>query len=194
MKRLIYKSIVAFVIIGLISFLIIETLIIAHGRNMSIEKVDYIIILGARLYGDIPSPSLLERLIVSRDYLLENDEVMVVVSGGQGIDEYIPEAQAMAKYLIDNDINEDRIIIEDKSTTTFENLQFSLQKIKERNEVDNFKVLLATNRYHIFRAKFLSKRLGMKAYGLPAKIPPTTIIHSYIREYFAVIKSSIFDR
>ncbi|MDR7870745.1 MAG: YdcF family protein [Tissierellaceae bacterium] len=143
---------------------------------------------------NVPSPALLERLKVAKDYLTENEDVKVVVSGGQGEDEYIPEAEAMSNYLINNGINESRIIIENKSTSTFENLQFSLDTIREFDEKEDLDVLIVTNKYHLFRAKFLAKRLDMNPYGLPAKIPPTIVILSYIREYFAVVKSFIFDR
>ena len=194
MKKIIYKIFIFLGIIVLTSFLIIEGLIFIEGSKKTIEKVDYVIILGARLYGDIPSPALLERLEVAKDYLIENKDVKVVVSGGQGIDEYIPEAQAMEKYLVDSGIENNKIIVEDKSTSTFENLQFSLNKVKDIDNNENLKVLIATNRYHIFRAKFLAKRLGMNPYGLPAKIPLSIIVQSYIREYFAVIKSLIFDK
>lgn len=188
------KIITTLALIVLVSFLIIEGLIIIEGSRKTAEKVDYVIVLGARLYGDEPSPALLERLKVAKDYLDEDKNVKVIVSGGQGSNEDIPEACAMEKYLVDNGIDKDRIIIEDKSTSTFENLQFSLEKIKQIDNKEDIKVLIATNKYHIFRAKFLAKRLGMIPYGLPAKIPMSIIVQQYIREYFAVIKSFFFDK
>lgn len=194
MIKNISKILIILIVIGLASFLIIEGLILMEGSKSPTNKVDYVIILGARLYGSVPSPALSERLKVAKDYLTDNEDVKVVVSGGQGEDEYIPEAEAMAKYLINNGIDEGRIIIEDKSTSTFENLQFSLETIRENDDKDDLQVLVVTNKYHIFRAKFLAKRLGMNPYGLPAKIPPTIVVQSYIREYFAVIKSFLFDR
>ncbi|NMA01563.1 MAG: YdcF family protein [Clostridia bacterium] len=194
MKNIILRILVILILIGLASVIIIEGLILNEGSKKATNQVDYVIILGARLYGDIPSPALLERLKVAKDYLIENKEVKVVVTGGQGIDEKIPEAQAMAKYLVANGIEENRIIIEDKATNTFENLKFSLDRLREFDDKENLKVLIVTNKHHIFRAKFLAKRLGMDPDGLPAKIPPTIIFQSYLREYLAVIKSLIFDR
>ena len=194
MKKIVLRVITILISIILISFIIIEGLIIIEGRNISTKKVDYVIVLGARLYGDIPSPSLQERLNAAGEYLIENNDIKVVVSGGQGIDEDVSEAQAMKKYLVDNGIENDRIILEDKSTTTFENLKFSLDKIREVDDKENISVLIATNRYHIFRSKLLAKRLGAIPYGLPAKTPPTTVLFSYVREYFAVIKSLLFDK
>lgn len=194
MKKTIFRILIIIALIVLLSFIIIEGLIIIEGSKIESEKVDYVIILGARLYGDIPSPALMERLKTAKDYLIENEDVMVIASGGQGMDEYIPEARAMEKYLVDNGVENNRIIIEDESTSTFENLKFSLDKVKDIEKNENIKVLIVTNRYHIFRAKFLAKRLGMIPYGLPAKIPLAIVVQSYIREYFAVIKSFIFDK
>lgn len=194
MKKIVLRLITILISIVLISFIIIEGLIIIEGRNISTKKVDYVIVLGARLYGDIPSPSLQERLNAAREYLIENNDIKVVVSGGQGIDEDVSEAQAMKKYLVDNGIENDRIILEDKSTTTFENLKMSVDKIMEVYDKENLSVLIATNRYHVFRSKLLAKRLGLMPYGLPAKTPPTTVLFSYVREYFAVIKSLLFDK
>lgn len=192
------KKIVFFVIIIIsslfLSFIIIESLILIEGGKIPTEKVDYVIVLGARLYGDIPSPSLLERLKVATEYLKENEDVKVIVSGGQGIDEDVSEAYAMKKYLIDNGIGNNRIIEEDKSTTTFENLSMSLDKIREIDNKEDLRILIATNKYHIFRSKILAKRLGVIPHGLPAKIPPTVMIQSYIREYLAVIKSFFLDK
>lgn len=194
MKASVYKLIIIMVLVFLCSVVIIEGLIIIEGNKKQSEEVDYLIILGARLYGKIPSPALLERLKVASEYLKDHKDVKIVVSGGQGLDEDIPEALAMSKYLKDDGIEADRIIIEDKSTSTFENLKFSLDRIRETDNRDNIKVLIATNKYHVFRSKLLAKRLGMVPYGLPAKIPPTVVLSSYIREYFAVIKSFFYDR
>ena len=194
MKKIITRILTILIIIGAASFIMIEALILIEGSKKPANRVDYVFVLGARLYGSVPSPALRERLDAVSDYLTENEDVKVVVSGGQGEDEDIPEAEAMAKYLVNNGIKENRIILENQSTSTFENLQFSLDTIREFDDKEDLDVLIVTNKYHIFRAKFLAKRLGMNPYGLPAKIPPTIVIQSYIREYFAVVKSFIFDR
>ena len=194
MKSIIYKVSISFIILTILSFLLIHGLIFTNGNKKSEAKVDYLIILGARLYGDIPAPALLERLKTSRDYLIENKDIKVIVSGGQGIDELIPEAHAMKKYLVDNGIESDRIIVEDKSTSTYENLLYSLEILEEIDGRENLRILIATNKHHIFRAKLIAKRLGVEPYGLPAEIPPSILVKSYMREYFAVIKSLMFDR
>lgn len=193
-KILIYKLIKILFLIFLFSIIIVEALILIAGNKVESRQVDYLIVLGARLYGETPSPSLLERLKMAKEYLDEYQSVKVVVSGGQGADEDVSEGYAMSRYLIENGIDRDRIIIEDKSTSTFENLKFSLEKIRKTDDKKNIEVLITSNKYHIFRSKLLAKRLGMVPYGLAAEIPPTTILSSYIREYFAVIKSLFYDK
>ena len=194
MKKVLIRATAIILSIFAISFLFIESLILVEGNKTATEEVDYIIILGARLYGSIPSPALLERLKAAEKYLNENADLKVVVSGGQGSDEHITEALAMAQYLMDKGIESNRIIIEDKSTNTFENLKMSLDSIRQNDNREDLKILIVTNKYHIFRSKLLAKRLGVIPYGLPAKIPPTIVLHSYIREYFAVLKSFLFDK
>lgn len=176
------------ILIFIVSFVMVEVLIITNGKIASKEEVDYVIVLGAKLFGDIPSPALKERLIVAKDYLASNSDTKVVVSGGQGPDESISEAKAMKKYLVDNGVSEERILIEDKSTSTYENISYSLDLIKEVEGVDKPKIIVATNNFHIFRSKLMAKSLGVKAYGLPAKTPPSIIVQQYIREYFAIVK------
>lgn len=193
-SKKIYKFSKSLIILFLISFVLIEGLIIINGKIKRVDEVDYMIVLGARLYGDVPSPALYERLKLAEEYLKENPDLKVIVSGGQGPDEYISEAEAMERYFLNRGIDEKRIIVEDKSTSTFENIKNSLNIIKGIDNEERPRVLLVTNSFHIFRSKFLANRLGAKAYGLPAKVPPTILISQYIREYFAVIKSFVMDR
>lgn len=194
MKKLIYMVVTVLIAIFITSFIIIEALIIAAGRSKSIGKADYIIILGAKTYGDKPSPALLRRLKASIDYLLENDDIKVIVSGGQDWGSNMSEAKIMRDFLVDNGIDSNKIVMEDKSTTTFENLQFSSEKIKELDNITNPKVLIATNNYHMYRAKLLAKKLGMDPYGLSEGDSASKDIKPYIREYFAVMKTIFLNR
>lgn len=191
----IFKKILVFIlIIFLISFFAIESLIILGGRRTYSEHIDYLFILGAGLYGDKPSPSLIERLEVSKEYLKENKDLKVLVCGGQGEGETISEAKAMKDYLVERGINENRIILEANSVNTFENIKFGMEEIRKFDDRENLNVLIATSRFHIFRSKFIGKRLGVVPFALPAKVPPSTIIKSYLREYFGVTKSFFVDK
>ena len=195
MKRLVSGGMTVLIMGGLLSVLVVGGLMIGAGsKTQAHEEVDYLIVLGAGLHWDVISLSLKERLDVSRDYLVDNEHIKVIVSGGQGPDEKFSEAYAMSEYLVQHGIDRQRVILEDKSRNTLQNLSFSLEKIKEMDQKENQRVLIASNKYHLFRAKMLAKRLDMVPYGLPAQTPPAVVVKSYVREYFAVIKSLLFDR
>ncbi len=183
------KLLKAGLIIGLIPFIIIQFLIYYGGRDESTEEIDYVIILGARVYGEKPSNSLSERINTAIMYLKENKNVKIIATGGKGKNENISEAEAIRRELLKNNIEENRIILEDKSKNTVENLKYSLLKIREDGFTsNNVKILIVTNRYHLYRSKKIAELLGFTAYGLPARTPFISIPKSYIREFLSVIK------
>jgi uncharacterized SAM-binding protein YcdF (DUF218 family) len=115
-------------IVVFISFIVIEMAIISEMNAPKvdpIEDIDFIIILGAGLDGDQISRTLKQRLDKSVDVIKHNKDTRVIVSGGQGEGELISEAEAMGEYLINLHIPYKRLIFENKSTTTKENLSYS---------------------------------------------------------------------
>ena len=170
------------------------------------KKVDYVIILGARVKGEKPAKSLMERIKAATEYLKE--EVKVIATGGKGANEGIAEGVAIKRELLKNGINEDRIILEDKSKNTVENFRFSLEKIRnsengknknyENNGNRKIKVLIVTNDYHIFRSKNIARKVGFdnkdyEIYGLPAKTPLISIPKSYFREFLSNVNYFLFQ-
>ncbi len=197
MKRLYHyfkRIIVILLILFISSFVLIEGILIYEGRNQEEVDVDYVLVLGARLYGTVPSPALKERLNKTLEYLESNPDATTIVCGGQGHNEDITEALAMETFLVDKGIDNNLVIKEEYSTSTFENIKNAREIIGETDDRQDIKVLLVTSDFHVFRSKFLAERLGFKAYGLGAKTPEITVLKSYIREYFAVIKSLVFDK
>lgn len=176
------------------SFIIIEGLIIYSGNSEDNAKADYLLILGAGLFGETPSPELRERLNKGLEYMNKNPQSTIIVSGGKGSGENITEAEAMKRYLVKHGISESRIIKEEKSTSTFENIKFTKEIIENFDKRDNPSLAIVSNDFHLFRAKFLAKRHGFTAYGYPARTPLWIIPNHYVREYFAVIKSALLDR
>lgn len=155
------------------------------------KNADYIVVLGARVNGTRVTLNLKYRLDVALDYLNENEGTKVVVSGGQGKGEDITEAKAMSDYLVRNGIKSDRIILEDKSKNTNENLKFTAELIGSKTK----KVVIVSNDFHIYRAKCIAKKMGYTdASGASAKTKPITIPNSFVREAFAVIKYKIFNQ
>ncbi len=187
------------IMVGLIlllsSFLIIEGLILANTADPVPEGVETMIILGAGLNGDKLSWTLYERVHKGAEILKDNPQMKVVVTGGQGPGEWIPEGVAMAKYLREQGITEERIIVEDKATSTMENFLYSQEILVQDSSFDPLKpTLVITSDFHMFRSKFLAKRHGLNPVGVPCYTPWYIRPNVYLREYFAVVKSVLFDR
>lgn len=107
--------------IGLVIFISIESLIIYNGYHHDVERPDYVVVLGAGLRGNTISASLLYRLETALDFHEMYPDVKIVVSGGQGEGESMSEALAMRNFLVDNGVDQNLIIMENKSTNTYEN-------------------------------------------------------------------------
>lgn len=161
------------------------------------EGIPYMIVLGASLRGETMSLSLLYRMETALDYLQDQPETVVVVAGGQGPGEWVTEASAMAKFLRERGIAEERIILEDRSTSTLENIRYSKELLEEylgeHEQIQDVEILLVSNDFHIYRARMLARRLGLSVQTLPATTPQVVKTKMWIREYAAIIKSLVFD-
>jgi uncharacterized SAM-binding protein YcdF (DUF218 family) len=155
-----------------------------HSLLVAPENVDYLIVLGARVKGTTPSLSLQYRIDAAAKYLKENQTTIAIASGGKGDGEDISEAEAIKNGLIVQGIGEGRIILEDKSTDTVENISFSMKLIPNHLKTG----LVVSNDFHIYRAKLIAKDLGLQLAGLPADTPTIAIPKSYSREYLAITK------
>lgn len=176
------------VIVGVSIFILVESLIIYHGNRGADPNMDYLIVLGAQVRGTRITNTLQKRLKVAEIYLKDNPDTLVIVSGGQGPGEDISEAQVMKNYLISNGIAEERIIMEDKSTNTVENITYS-KKLLDKDDAD---VAVVTNGFHVFRSVSIAKKQGLiNVQGLSAPSDSILFISYYIREALAVIKDFI---
>jgi len=165
-------------------FFAIEILILCAMVSVVPKNIDCLIILGARLRGKKITEALKRRLDRGLRYLQENPKTLCVVSGGQGRGEDINEADAMAEYLIACGIAKERICLETESTSTYENLEKSLQFAEKREKIG-----VVTNNFHIYRAMKLAKYLGYeKVYAVPASCNPVMFPNYMVREFFALIK------
>ncbi|XXM73055.1 YdcF family protein [Lysinibacillus sphaericus] len=151
------------------------------------SEADVMIILGAGLKGEIPSKTLVSRLEAGKAVLHSHKGLPVVVSGGQGEGEAIPEAEAMGRYLMEHGISEDRIVYEKTSTTTYENLRNSMDVLRQQGMEDP-NVIIVTSDYHVVRAEMLARDLGIEADGLSGNSPFVVRVNYFIREYFAIGK------
>ncbi|OFI06795.1 hypothetical protein CLOACE_07780 [Clostridium acetireducens DSM 10703] len=180
-------------LIAVALFIIIESGIIYNSFKKDKINCEYVIILGAGLKGDKMSLTLYQRMNESLQYINSHKNSKIILSGGKGKDEKISESEAMKKFLIQKGIKEDRIIKEENSKNTFENFKYSKAILKNLGE-ENKKVMVITSDFHMFRAKFLAKRIGIKVYGIPAKSHYLLFPNYCVREFFGFGKSFIFDK
>lgn len=180
--RMIYYSLYA---LGLISFIIIEINIFSAMTAKPKENLEYVIVLGAGLNGTTPSNTLRKRIEEGYEYMSDNPDTLLIASGGQGFGESISEAECIKRELVKKGIDENRIILEDKSTSTVENLKFSLEIIEDPNA----SVGIVTNSFHEYRAGVIAKKVGYRnSHPVPAITLLPVGIHYMLREYFGVVK------
>lgn len=178
----------AFVTICVVIFVVVEGMVISGFFTKAPADLDYIIVLGAQLKENGPSYVLRLRLDEAYDYLVENENTKVIVSGGQGANEPDTEAQGMYDYLVAKGIDPARIIKEDKSTDTSENILFSKEIIN--SEIDS--VGIVSNNFHIFRAVRLAKAAGYEeVYGIGARSNLWYLPNNMLREFFGVAKDFV---
>lgn len=179
-------SILLWIIIFLlwVIFLSVEIQICTAMTKRAEAGLSYIIVLGAQVRGTKITNSLKRRLDAALCYLEENSETSVIVSGGQGKGEDISEAFAMAEYLYQHGIDEKRIILEDTSKSTMENLKNSSKIIDDLSRP----VGVVTNNFHMYRALQIGKKAGFKnVRGIAATSNPVLQLNYLVREFFAVI-------
>ncbi|HEY4571177.1 MAG TPA: YdcF family protein [Kribbella sp.] len=182
-----------FGILTYVSFLFLCFLVYAfvYSRVRSSRKIDFVVVLGAGLRGSRVPPLLAGRLDrTKRVYdraARRGRPPVIITSGGQGPDEDIPESHAMATYLIERGVPADRILREDKSTSTWENLTFSRELMIQRQP--RYRCLIVTNNFHAFRAALTARKakINGQVVGSPtaAYYWPTATI----REFVAVLWS-----
>jgi uncharacterized SAM-binding protein YcdF (DUF218 family) len=174
-----------------ISFAIVQGLIWRGAAQARAQEPDApcLLVLGAGLYrGETPSYVLQNRLQTACDYLRAHPESVAVLAGGQGPNENVTEAFAMRRWLIAKGIAEERLYMEDRSTSTYENIAFSLPIIRE---LDYEQAVIVTNHFHLLRASLIAEHYELPTQLLGAPTPRIFLVPAtyYIREYFALIKA-----
>lgn len=173
-----------FILIGTVIFLNVEGLIISGFFESGEENLDYIIVLGAQMKESGPSNILQSRLDKAIEYLERNPETKVVVSGGQGSDEPMSEAEGMKRYLVQKGIAPERIFMEDRSVNTKQNLKFSSEYINIEEET----VGIVTSNFHIYRSVRLARKQGYaNVCGIAAKSKTELLPANMLREFCSVV-------
>ncbi len=172
---------------GLLVVGITEAIIIRASFGDPKEQVAYMVVLGAKVNRDGPSVSLWDRICGAYEYMEAHPDVIAVVSGGQGTDEPVTEAECMYRELVNLGIDPKRIWREEEATSTWENLNFTLDLIEERTGQRPKKLGVLSSEYHLFRASLFAKRCGVEFVGIPARTSrPSQMINHFMREVAGV--------
>ena len=183
--RLPYKNPVCLAAIILVSllvlyFLVFEVCLVVNSFASTPDDVECIIVLGAAVRGEQPSKALAYRIRAAYDYLIAHPDTVAVLSGGQGAGEDISEAECMRRELTALGIDESRLILEDESTDTAENIKNSLAIIDGKYN----SLAVVTNNFHVFRAKCLLRaRTAAEVYAVSAPFDNPLVVHFAVREF-----------
>ena len=163
------KAFTAVLILGLLVVGVTEAIIIRKSFGDPRESVEYVVVLGAKVNRDGPSVSLWDRICAAYEYAEEHPDAVLILSGGQGTDEPITEAECMFRELFWMGIDPERLWCEGFATSTWENLQFSLNLIEERTGQRPTKIGVLSSEYHLFRASLFAKACDVEFVGIPAR-------------------------
>lgn len=179
-------------LVGMIAAGITEYFIVKASFGTPEKTADYMVVLGAKVKPEGPSPSLWDRINGAYAYLESHPDVIAVVSGGQGADEEMSEAQSMFNELTAKGIAPERVWMEDKATNTRENLMFSLAIIEERTGSRPSRLAVCSSEYHLLRSGMVARNCGVDFVGVPARTSVVTqLINHLMREVPAVWKYAI---
>lgn len=161
-----------------------------YGSQQS-KRTDCVIILGCQVVGEIPSFMLQDRLNAALELLESNPNAVCIVSGGQGARESITEAETMRRWLTERGISEERIIKEESSVSTSENLSLCADIISKQ-EISGT-ITIVTNEFHQYRAHLYAQNVGVNAQHYSAATSVRLIVNYWLREWVGLLKYFIVD-
>lgn len=177
----------ALLIFGVCIFIGTEAVILKASAGAENPQCPYIVVLGAKVNGTVPSLSLNDRIQAAEDYLKRHPDSIAILSGGQGPDEGVSEAQCMFNELTARGIPPERLWLEDKATSTWENIKFTLDLIEAKTGTRPTQLGVLSSEYHLFRASLFAKDCGIEALGIPASTSwPTIRLNYFLREVAGV--------
>lgn len=168
--RVIFSVLTAFAAVLFVLAVIISVFMIKAANNKP-EKASVLVVLGCRVKGENPSLMLEKRINAAYEYLAEAPEAVAVLSGGQGSDELISEAECMYRELVKRGIDPERLILEDKSVNTRENIRNSFRIIEEKGLEGEAagEIAVVTNEFHQYRTQLIARKEGKKVTAVTAK-------------------------
>lgn len=155
------------------------------------QDTELIVVLGCQVRGERPSRMLRRRLDVAYDAMEKHPNAICVVSGGQGSGENISEAEAMKRYLVEKGADESRIIMENKSTSTFENIKFTFE-ITDKLGCGR-DITIVTDGFHQYRASLIAKQEGAEEVTAYSSSTEARFLPTYwVREWLGLTHFWVF--
>ena len=194
-----FKVILALMLAGALTFATLLGAVLSGAYDHISGEPQVMIVLGCQVRQDGPSVLLRDRLDEALDYWEDHEDITVVVSGGQGPDEPTTEAAAMRDYLVEHGVEESRILLEEASHNTWQNINNTFALLKEKGYGERMgQVLVVTNGFHLARVRILWARVWEGTYTLSTLAAPESHmgarVQSYLREAPALVKSWLLDR
>lgn len=182
-----FRILLAAVLLAGLTFITVEGFVISYMGSAGTEGLDYIVVLGAAVRGSRPSNTLLWRIDTAYDYLTQNPQTIAILSGGQGLNEDISEAECMFRVLTERGIAPARLILEAESTSTYENMRYSLEHVEPGSTIG-----IVTSNFHVFRAVKIAEKLsGMPVEGIAAPHKNLLILHYMVREFAGLASETL---
>lgn len=178
-------ALISFLAVGFALAAVISAFMIKHAYFNKNDISKPAIVLGCKVNGTNASAMLSRRLDTAAEYMTEFPDAVIIVSGGQGDTEDISEAECMKNYLTGKGFDPDRIIKEDKSENTYENIQFSKKYLDDNNLGDD--VTIITDSFHQLRASIIADDLKLKTTAISSRTPSYLLPTYWVREWFGVI-------
>jgi uncharacterized SAM-binding protein YcdF (DUF218 family) len=185
--KLIRKPLAIVLAIALVIMALTSVPILLGVRSQPEAACDWLIVLGAGVDGDTPSPILQDRINAAYDYLTKHPDTVCIATGGKGDDENLSEAQCIYNHLTQMGISGDRIRMEDQATSTVENFRYSIDLLKQETGSIPKSVGVLSNEFHLFRASLMAKNNGLSPIFIAAPTSDAwTRIYYTVREIFVL--------
>ena len=166
---------IAIIVLGINIYVRLSTQnqIIEENEYSNLSDIDCIIILGAGIWGDKPSPMLEDRLLEGIKLYQNGVSDKIIMSGDHGRKEY-DEVNIMKNYAIEKGIPSENIFMDHAGFSTYE----SIYRAKDIFQAK--KIVIVTQKYHLYRALYIANKLGLEAYGVGAD--PRQYVGAFNRE------------
>lgn len=178
-------AVVSVLILAIAALGIITGICISRGSQSEPPEGAVLVVLGCQVKGDKPSLMLAKRIDRAEVYLREHPETIAVLSGGKGNGEDMSEAECMYRTLMSKGIAEERLIKEDRSTSTVENLEFTTKILEEKGLGRD--IAIVTNEFHQYRAGEIAKSLDLNSGAVPSETAWWLWPTFEVREMYAVL-------